>query len=299
MGETVGLSAHPESPGVPHPKITEVILMNDPISISAPVIAGVKITTDEIGRFNLNALHQASHLGANKAPAQWLRTKAATALIGELEKQTVQKCIVSLEGRSGGTFAHELVAISYAGWISPAFQLQVNQVFSDFKTGKLPANMPNFNNPAEAARAWADEYEKNLVAQQKLEEADREVQRLQGVCHDIAAQFQPGMTIPAFCRQLNGVNIQQVQNNLVGLGMLRKHKRDYLVCSYYRDKWFTERQTEPVDGVQRVKVILTLKGAINLYKLYLKDKLPMKADWDGQHSHCLFDQPESKEVSAM
>lgn len=104
---------------------------------SMPVIAGVEITTDEAGRFNLNALHRASGLGASKAPAQWLRTKQAQELVAEVEKQTMQICIVSVEGRNGGTFAHELLAISYAGWISPAFQLQVNQVFLDFRTGKL------------------------------------------------------------------------------------------------------------------------------------------------------------------
>lgn len=102
-----------------------------------PMIAGVEITTDAEGRFNLNALHKASALGVNKAPAQWLRTKQAQELIAEVEKQTMQICIVSNEGRNGGTFAHELLAISYAGWISPAFQLQVNQVFLDYRTGKL------------------------------------------------------------------------------------------------------------------------------------------------------------------
>jgi len=35
------------------------------------------------------------------------------------------------------------------------------------KTGSY--NMPNFNNPAEAARAWADEYEKRLSAQKVIE----------------------------------------------------------------------------------------------------------------------------------
>ncbi|MCZ0752595.1 KilA-N domain-containing protein [Aeromonas enteropelogenes] len=104
---------------------------------SMPVIAGVEITTDEAGRFNLNSLHRASGLGASKAPAQWLRTKQAQELVAEVEKQTMQICIVSVEGRNGGTFAHELLAISYAGWISPAFQLQVNQAFLDYRTGKL------------------------------------------------------------------------------------------------------------------------------------------------------------------
>lgn len=279
--------------------------MSNLIESNQPIVAGISITTDDKGRFNLNALHRASGGEKKKGPSYWLALQGTKDLIQTLVAQQITDTDISVSpiesikgGINQGTYAHELLAISYAGWISPSFQLQVNKVFSEFKKGALSA-VPNFNNPAEAARAWADEYEKNLAAQKKLEEADREVQRLQGVCHDIVAQFTPGMTIPAFCRQLNGVNTQQVQNKLVELGMLYRpnRKRDYLVSSYYRDSWFTERYTEPADGVQRVKVILTRKGAINLYKLYLKNKLPMKADWDGKHSHYLFDQAESTELS--
>lgn len=38
-----------------------------------------------------------------------------------------------LGGKTPGTFAHELLAISYAGWISPKFQLEVNRVFLQSK----------------------------------------------------------------------------------------------------------------------------------------------------------------------
>ena len=63
-------------------------------STTLPVICGVEITTDRAGRYNLNALHRASGLGAHKAPAQWLRTLSAKQLIEELEKETMQNCIV-------------------------------------------------------------------------------------------------------------------------------------------------------------------------------------------------------------
>lgn len=262
-----------------------------------PVIAGVEINTDQSGRFNLNSLHKASGLGPTKRPSIWLATKTAQDLIEELRQNSGlgQNLIEVIKGGAiPGTFAHELLAVSYAGWISPFFQLQVNQTFLDYKKGKI-IKTPNFNNPAEAARAWADEYEKNLIAQQKLEEADREVQRLQGVCNTIAAQFLPGMTPAAFCRQLNGVNVQQVQNHLVKKGMLIRDKRErgFKSASYYRDNWFAEKQQEPVEGVITCKVVLTKKGAMNLYKLYLKGDLPMKANWDGKKTHCLFEEAEN------
>lgn len=111
-----------------------------------PVVAGVEITTDAQGRFNLNALHRASGAGPNKAPGQWLRTQQAQDLISELEAQspksgfgddTVQKSIVSSMGRNGGTFAAEELAVSYAGWISPAYQLEVNRTFIAYRKGEL------------------------------------------------------------------------------------------------------------------------------------------------------------------
>ncbi|PHM31335.1 KilA-N domain-containing protein [Xenorhabdus innexi] len=100
-----------------------------------PVVVGVEIPLDEFGRYNLNALHKASGVGEEKAPAKFFRNKTAKELISELENQTGQICLVSSEGKFGGTFAHELLAVSYAGWISPSFQLQVNQAFIDFKSG--------------------------------------------------------------------------------------------------------------------------------------------------------------------
>jgi hypothetical protein len=109
-----------------------------------PVVAGVEIPVDSEGRYNLNALHKASGLGPNKAPAQWLRTQQAQEFVSAVEKETMQICIVSFEGRNGGTFAHELVAVEYAGWISPSFRIKVNQTFIDYRTGKLqnPINDP-------------------------------------------------------------------------------------------------------------------------------------------------------------
>ncbi|MGT3291634.1 KilA-N domain-containing protein, partial [Yersinia enterocolitica] len=44
-------------------------------------------------------------------------------------------------GVNQGTFAHELLAIEYAGWISPAFRLQVNQTFLD-STKPVSCNPP-------------------------------------------------------------------------------------------------------------------------------------------------------------
>lgn len=144
-------------------------------------IAGVEINTDSEGRYNLNALHKASKLGADKAPAQWLRNKQTKQLIEELERETMQICIVSEEGRNGGTFAHELLAVSYAGWISPSFQLKVNQAFLDMKSGRHGNVAAALNDPDTLRNLLLDNVEKVIALESRVEEMLPAVEALEQI----------------------------------------------------------------------------------------------------------------------
>lgn len=118
-------------------------------------VAGVEITTDAEGRFNLNALHRASLEGETKRPSIWLATKQAEELVDALSQNSGFEVIQSVRGGNApGTFAHELLAVSYAGWISPVFQLQVNQTFIDYRSGRLQPSIPQ--TLPEALRLAAD-----------------------------------------------------------------------------------------------------------------------------------------------
>jgi hypothetical protein len=105
-------------------------------NINAPVIAGVEINTDEHGRFSLNALHKASGGEAKNGPSHWLANQKTQDLVQELKTQTTENPVVKKEGRNGGTFAHEILAVEYAGWVSPAFRIKVNQAFIDSRKGE-------------------------------------------------------------------------------------------------------------------------------------------------------------------
>lgn len=140
---------------------------------SMPVIAGVEITTDEAGRFNLNALHQASGGEKKRGPSYWLALDSTRELIAEVAKTTNTEIpVFSKRGLNGGTFAHELLAISYAGWISPAFQLQVNQVFLDYRTGRLVPATPQLTTIEILQIAMQSEQERLrlLTVNQELEQ---------------------------------------------------------------------------------------------------------------------------------
>lgn len=97
------------------------------------IISNQPIPFDDAERVSLNALHHASGLGESKEPNKWRSLKSTKELIAELEA-TEESCgslihVVRGGKGGGGTYAHELLAVSYAGWISPKFQLQVNQAF--------------------------------------------------------------------------------------------------------------------------------------------------------------------------
>jgi hypothetical protein len=144
---------------------------------TALVIAGITILQDPEGRYSLNTLHRASGGKRGKEPSQWLENKSTQELIAECEGQNTFSCIdVVKGGNTAGTYAHELLAVSYAGWISPAFQLKVNQGFLSYKKGLL---VPVLDDPVERypqLRAIRELITATAVAQLTAERAEERAQ---------------------------------------------------------------------------------------------------------------------------
>lgn len=246
--------------------------MNNVTNKNLPVIAGVEITTDSEGRFNLNALHKASGLGSNKAPAQWLRTKQAQELVLEIEKETMQICTVSLDGRNGGTFAHELLAVEYAGWISPKFRLQVNQTFIDYRSGKLaPVSvdpMQVLNDPAAMRGLLLTYTEKVLTLESQVEEMRPDVE-----AYDRIAKADGSMCITNAAKHL------QIQPKLLFKTLSEKHwiykRAGGKSWLGYQDKiqqGCIEHKVTTVsrsDGSEKIveQVLLTAKGIAKVSKI--------------------------------
>jgi hypothetical protein len=78
-----------------------------------------------------------------------MRRDETKELIAELDSQSafLHSDVVN-GGNASGVYAHELLAVSYAGWISPSFQLKVNQAFLDMRHGSHPKPLPTFFNPS-------------------------------------------------------------------------------------------------------------------------------------------------------
>lgn len=149
------------------------------------------------------------------------------------------------------------------------------------------SSLPDFNDPASAARAWADEYEAKNKAIGYVHRQAQYIEHLENL-------FQAGMTPFQFCKQLNGVNVQQINAFLADHNWLYDERPDsrkaaWRVKHYARDLYLTEKRQrvdpEDAESFDAYKPVLKRKGAIWLYRHYLKGNLPMKQGWDGKFTH--------------
>ena len=149
-----------------------------------------------------------------------------------------------------------------------------------------PVTLPSY---AEALRLYADQIEQTAVLRVENHQQAEKIASLESI-------FQVGMTPTQFCKRLNGVNCQQVNNALLARRWIfnseRNEKRSvkYRVGSLARDKYLTEKVTtisnEGADPFPKYTPILLKEGAKRLHELYMAQKLPMKNNWDGQFCHC-------------
>ncbi|CEL30242.1 MULTISPECIES: hypothetical protein [Pseudomonas] len=142
---------------------------------------------------------------------------------------------------------------------------------------------------AEALRLYADQIEQTAVLRVENHQQAEKIASLESI-------FQVGMTPTQFCKRLNGVNCQQVNNALLARKWIFNSERDenrsvkFRVGSIARDKYLTEKVTtisnEGMDSFAKYTPILLKEGAKRLHDLYMAQKLPMKKTWDGQFCHC-------------
>jgi len=238
-----------------------------------PVIAGVEIAQDEEGRFNLNTLHRASKTATHKRPSKWLATPQAKELITELESQSpheglARKLISSVKGgAASGTFAHELIAVSYAGWISPSFQLKVNQAFLDSR-----------KNPEIGTLEWID-----MVREKEEQRLLLEQEKQQLECQIL--EFKPKVE---FCDKVtnseDAISVSQAAK-VIGTGQkrlfayMRQHKwvnrrnepYQFMINSGYLDVKLGQFNHPSQGLVNTVTALVTGKGLIKLEEEYRRD----------------------------
>lgn len=134
-----------------------------------------------------------------------------------------------------------------------------------------------------------------IDAEDRAEAAELANKTLNATVESLEKHFTKGMTIPAFCKGLNGVNVSKMMWWAFERDWVFNEQRDpekdprWRVASYARDKYLTEDQTQVtphgMETFTRYSPVLLEKGCHRLYQLYIKGELPMKKSWNGEYSH--------------
>ncbi|MEQ9888228.1 ORF6N domain-containing protein [Pectobacterium zantedeschiae] len=159
--------------------------------------------------------------------------------------------------------------------------------FSHKKEQQQVLAVPNFSDPAAAARAWADEFEAKRKAMVITHQQAEYIEQLEKL-------FANGLSPVQFCKRLNGVNCSKVNAYLASVGWLYDDNPEgnnarWRVYSYARDRYLTEKTSTisppASEGFIAYNPVLLRKGAVWIYRHYLNGELPMKSDWNGEFTH--------------
>ena len=108
-------------------------------------LRGRSVAVDSLGRVCLNDIHRAGGFTVNQKPRDWGALESTKAFIahaitqiagksGYLTKDDIKSAIYTKVGKSGGTWAHPIIALAYAKYLSPSLHYEVNEVFLRYKT---------------------------------------------------------------------------------------------------------------------------------------------------------------------
>lgn len=110
------------------------------------ILNGVNVRIDGAGRYNLNDLHKSAVEGGkateSQRPANFIKSAQIKRFVHELSKATKIASVKTIKGGiEPGVWGLELVAIRYAAWIEPKFEIQVYNTFVEAKRKKALAEI--------------------------------------------------------------------------------------------------------------------------------------------------------------
>ncbi|EOP1327423.1 ORF6N domain-containing protein [Escherichia coli O21:H21] len=134
-----------------------------------------------------------------------------------------------------------------------------------------------------------------IEAEERAEAMALENKTLSETVDSLEKHFSKGMTVPQFCRALNGVNTSKMMGWLSERNWVFNEQRNpektprWRTASYARDRYLTEEATQITphgkDPFTKFTPVLLEKGCHRLYQLYMKGELPMKKNWNGEYRH--------------
>lgn len=132
--------------------------------MSKLIIADTAVGINKDGLYCLNHLHKAAMAQGKATESQrpGAFTKSQAGFIEAVDATGIASVKTVKGGVSQGTWAVELVAMKYAGWIDPAYEVQVYQAVQALKLGDIDKAV-ELSGSKEARRALDDKYRAQTI----------------------------------------------------------------------------------------------------------------------------------------
>jgi len=100
------------------------------------IVNGVSVRVDKGGRYDLNDLHAAAVLKGKateaQRPSKFMRSSQIGRFVDSLTKAQKRASVKVIKGGlESGIWGLELVAIRYAAWLNPDFEIRVYETFCE------------------------------------------------------------------------------------------------------------------------------------------------------------------------
>jgi len=231
-------------------------------SIQFEIVDG-RIMANATEMFKVNNA-RLDHWKSSEATSRYIQAVTRNLGIGENE------IIISKKGGdTQGTWIHEKLILNAARYISVDFELWCDDKIAELlRTGaaSIKPSLPNFSNPAEAARAWANEFEQKTLAEAKVLELKPKAE-----FYDAVVGSDDTVDIGTVAKVLNfkGIGRTKLFQILRDEKVLMQTNRPY---QQYCDKeWFRVIETtySKPDGSQHIyfKTVVFQKGVEGIRKI--------------------------------
>lgn len=140
-------------------------------------LRGTRIKEDVDGYLCLNDIHAHSGLSDTRAPSKWRALPTTKELERALEengrfssiiaKSSSHSAAYSKRGKSGGTFAHHILALAYAEYLSPDLAVDVRDTYIRLRAGDVEF-LDEVRQKADEARKWHGARDASKAARERF-----------------------------------------------------------------------------------------------------------------------------------
>jgi hypothetical protein len=138
---------------------------------------GTKIKEDVDGYLCLNDIQRLAGASDSKAPSKWRALPTTKELQRALEangrfssiikKSSSKTAAYSKKGAGGGTFAHHILALAYAEYLSPELAIEVKDTYIRLRSGDVEF-LDEVSRKADDARKWQGTRDASKAARERF-----------------------------------------------------------------------------------------------------------------------------------